>query len=243
MVADLAVARGVQLLGASRPRTGHPLVVLESRFAATVLGLVAGMLAGDRVVKGRTPFRDRVGDAVAAEVLTLYDDPTDAASLGSSSVDGEGLACRRVPLVDAGVLSGHLHDARSGRGMGVASTASAVRSVRSAPAPGHRALHGDPGDRPFAELVSEIDHGLLVASLQGLHSGVNAVSGDFSVGVEGVMIRGGEPAEPIREATLAGAIPRMLLDIAGIGAELERLPGGAVVPGIVVQGLTLGGDS
>lgn len=240
-VADLAVARGLQLLGAGPPTTGRPLVVLEPRFAATILGLVAGMLSGERVVKGRTPFADRIGDMVAAEALTIYDDPTDAESLGAAATDGEGLACRPVPLISSGSLDGFLHDTRSARGLDASSTGSALRSVRGTPGPGHRALHAAAGDGSLDEFIAGIEDGLLVASLQGLHSGVNAVSGDFSVGVEGVRIRDGALAEPIREATLAGAIPRMLLDIESVGADLEMLPGGSIVPSLVLSGLTLGG--
>ena len=240
-VASLAVARGLQLLGAVAPSTGRPMVVLEPRFAATVLGLVAGMLSGERVVKGRTPFADRVGDTVAADILSLYDDPTDPSTLGAAAHDGEGLACRLVPLITGGVLDGFLHDTRSAKGLGTSSTGSALRSVRGGPAPGHRSLHVVPGAGSLDDLVSGIDDGLLVASLQGLHSGVNPVSGDLSVGVEGVRIRNGELAEPIREGTLAGAIPRLLLDIRAVGADGELQPGGSFVPSLVVEGLTLGG--
>jgi PmbA protein len=100
-----------------------------------------------------------------------------------------------------------------------------------------------PGEGDLDAFIASVDDGLLIASLQGLHSGVNAVSGDFSVGVEGVVIRNGELAEPIREGTLAGAIPRMLLDVARVGADLERQPGGTLVPSLVLDGLTLGGGS
>jgi PmbA protein len=240
-VASLAVARGLRLLGAVAPTTGRPTVVLEPRFTATVLGLVAGMLSGERVVKGRTPFADRVGEAIAAEALTMFDDPTDPASLAAAAFDGEGLACRRVPLLAEGVLQGFLHDTRSARGLGTRSTGSALRGVRGGPSPGHRALHVAPGDGDLDGFVAGIDDGLLVASLQGLHSGVNAVSGDLSVGVEGVRIRDGHLAEPIREGTLAGAIPRMLHDIVAVGADLEHQPGGSIVPTVVMEGLTLGG--
>ena len=242
-VARLAVERGVRLLGAGPPTTGRPLVVLEPRFTATILGIVAGMLSGELVVKGRTPFGDRVGEAIATEALTMFDDPTDPDSLSASAFDGEGLACRRVPLISEGVLQGFLHDARSARGLGVSSTGSALRSVRGTPSPGHRSLSVGPGEGDLDAFIASIDDGLLIASLQGLHSGVNAVSGDFSVGVEGVVIRNGELAEPIREGTLAGAIPRMLLDVARVGADLERQPGGTLVPSLVLDGLTLGGGS
>ena len=242
-VADLAVSRGLQLLGAIAPTTGRPTVVLEPRFAATVLGLVADMLSGERVVKGRTPFADRVDDIIAAELLTMFDDPTDPSSLAAAAFDGEGLACRRVPLISAGRLDGFLHDTRSAKGLQTTSTGSALRSVRGGPSPGHRALHVAPGQGAIDEFISSIDDGLLVASLQGLHSGVNAVSGDLSVGVEGVRIRDGVLAEPIREGTLAGAIPRMLLDITAVGEDLEHQPGGSLVPSLVIEGLTLGGGA
>ncbi|MEZ5247538.1 MAG: TldD/PmbA family protein [Acidimicrobiales bacterium] len=240
-VAELAVARGLQLLGAVTPTTGRPTVVFEPRFAATILGLVAGMLSGERVVKGRTPFADRVGDTVAAEILSLFDDATDPDSLAAAAFDGEGLACRRVPLIGGGTLDGFLHDTRSARGLGTTSTGSALRSIRGGPSPGYRALHVAPGSGGLDDFIAGIDDGLLVASLQGLHSGVNAVSGDLSVGVEGVRIRNGALAEPIREGTLAGAIPRMLLDITAVGADREHQPGGSIVPSLVMEGLTLGG--
>ena len=242
-VARLAAARGVQLIGAGPPTTGRPVVVLEPRFAATILGIVAGMLSGERVVKGRTPFADRVGDHVAASTLTFADDPVDPDSLSASSFDGEGIACRRVPLISSGVLDGFLHDSRSARGLGTATTGSALRGVRGTPSPGHRSLSVAAGEGDLESFISSIDDGLLVASLQGLHSGVNAVSGDLSVGVEGIVIRNGELAEPIREGTLAGAIPRMLLDVVAVGADLERLPGGSLMPTLLLEGLTLGGGS
>ena len=240
-VAELAVARGLQLLGAVAPATGRPIVVFEPRFAATILGLVAGMLSGERVVKGRTPFADRVGDNIAAEILSLFDDPTDPTSLAAAAFDGEGLACRRVPLISGGALDGFLHDTRSAKGLDTTSTGSALRSVRGGPSPGHRSLHVTAGAGGLDDFIAGIDDGLLVASLQGLHSGVNAVSGDLSVGVEGVRIRDGSLAEPIREGTLAGAIPRMLLDITAVGADVEHQPGGSIVPSLVMEGLTLGG--
>jgi PmbA protein len=93
----------------------------------------------------------------------------------------------------------------------------------------------------MSELVASVDHGVLVQSMSGLHSGVNPTSGDFSVGVEGLMIRGGAPAEPIREATLASTIQRLLLDVRAVGGEREWTPGGTAASPVVIDAVTLSG--
>jgi PmbA protein len=90
--------------------------------------------------------------------------------------------------------------------------------------------------------VADVDHGILVQSMNGLHSGVNPVSGDFSVGVEGMMVRNGAIAEPVREATIASTLQRLLLDISAVGGEREWTPGGTGATALVIPGVTLSGS-
>jgi PmbA protein len=240
-VAAEAVERATRLLGATKPASGRLTVVLEPRLALTLLGIVSGMLAGDVVLKGRSPFAERVGEQVAAPALTLVDDPTRVESLGSEEIDGEGLACRPNDLLRDGVLQGFLRDSYTGRRTGLGSTASAVRGTRSLPGVGAQLLVMTPGTRSLEELIGGTELGLFVNSFTGLHSGVNAVSGDFSVGADGLMIRHGELAEPVRELTLASTIQRMLLDIAEVGGDLEWLPSGHGAASLVVRDVAVSG--
>jgi PmbA protein len=242
-----AADRATRLLGAVQPASGTVTLVLEPRMAATVLGIVAGTLNGESVLKGRSPFAERIGEPIASPLVTLVDDPTDPLSLGADSHDGEGLATRRVPLVEAGVLQGYLHNTMTGRRAGVPSTASAVRGYRSTPGVGAQALAIATGTGAGAgggldDLIAGVDHGVLVQSMTGVHSGVNPVSGDFSVGVEGLMLRGGARAEPVREATVASTLQRLLLDVAAVGSEREWTPGGTGSAALVIPGVTLSGD-
>jgi PmbA protein len=242
-----AADRATRLLGAVQPASGTVTLVLEPRMAATVLGIVAGTLNGESVLKGRSPFAERIGEPIASPLVTLVDDPTDPLSLGADSHDGEGLATRRVPLVEAGVLQGYLHNTMTGRRAGVPSTASAVRGYRSTPGVGAQALAIATGTGVGAgggldDLIAGVDHGVLVQSMTGIHSGVNPVSGDFSVGVEGLMLRGGARAEPVREATVASTLQRLLLDVAAVGSEREWTPGGTGSAALVIPGVTLSGD-
>jgi PmbA protein len=239
--AEDAVDRAIRLLGAVQPGSSSVTLVLEPRMAATLLGVVAGTLNGESVLKRRSPFADRVGAPIASPLITLVDDPTDPLSLGADSHDGEGLATRRVPLIVDGVLDGFLHNTMTGRRAGVPSTASAVRGYRSTPGVGAQALALATGTGSLDDLVAAVDHGVLVQSMTGLHSGVNPVSGDFSVGVEGLMVRGGQRAEPIREATIASTLQRLLLDVSAVGGEREWTPGGTGAAALVIPGVMLSG--
>ncbi|UDY34857.1 TldD/PmbA family protein [Dermatobacter hominis] len=241
-VAADAVERAVRLLGATKPASSRMTILLEPRLALTLVSLVAGMLGGDAVLKGRSPFADRVGEEIASPLLTFVDDPTRAESIAAEEHDGEGLACRRNDLVVDGVLHGFLHDSYTGRRSGVGSTASAVRGVRSLPGVGAQLLVMSPGTRSFDELVASIDHGLYVTSFAGLHSGVNPVSGDFSVGADGLLIEGGALGAPVREMTIASTLQRLLLDIREVGGDFEWTPGGSGACSLVIDDVSVSGS-
>ncbi len=228
-------------LGATKPPSERVTVVLAPPVAAAFIGVVASVLAADSVLKGRSPFADRVGEQIADERLHLADDPTDPTTLGAANFDGEGLAARRNALISAGVLRGFLHNAYTARRSDTASTGSAVRGTRSLPGVGTHAPVVATGDIAAGDLYASVGDGVLVRGVSGLHSGVNPTSGDFSVGAWGHRISGGELAEPFREATIASTLQRMLLGIGGIGATAERLAGGMSMPPLVVADIALSG--
>lgn len=241
-VADEAAERATRLLGATKPASGRMAIVLEPRLALTLLGIVSGMVCADDVQRGRSPFGDRLGELIASPLLSLSDDPTRAESLGSEEFDGEGLACRPNELIVDGVLTGFLHDSYTARRAGTVSTGSAVRGTRSLPGVGAQLLVMSPGTRSFDELISSVDRGLYVNSFSGMHSGVNAVSGDFSVGADGLEIRDGAIAGPVRELTLASTLQRLLLDIREVGGDFEWLTSGHGACSLVIDDVALSGS-
>ncbi len=242
VAASDAVERAVRMFGARPVPSQRLSIVLEPRVAASIVALAGGTLTGERMLKGRSPFADRLGEAVAVPTFSLVDDPTEPASLAADSHDGEGLACRPNALIVDGVLQQFLHNAYTGRRAGVASTGSAVRGYRSTPGVGCQALAVAPGAGTHDQLVSQVELGLLVDSMSGFHSGVNAVSGDFSVGAEGRMIRGGEVCEPVREVTIASTLQRLLLGIEAVGADREWLPSGMGSVTLVIGDVALSGE-
>ncbi len=241
---DDAVLRAVRLLGATKGPSGRQTVVFDRRIATTLLSVVSSALSGEAVAKGRSFFAGRIGELVGDASLTLVDDPTDPRAYGAAAYDAEGLACRRNVLIDSGVLRAFLYDTVSASRAGVTSTGSAVRGGFSGtPGPGCRALTLAPGPEGFGEddVLAAVGEGLFVQSMTGVHSGVNPISGDFSVGAEGLMIRGGKLAEPVREITVASTLQRMLQSLVAVGADVEWLPGIAAGQTLAVGDMQVSG--
>lgn len=240
--AQEASDRATRLLGATKPASDRVTIVLDPFVTAQFLSVVSATLNGEAVVKGRSLFRDRLGEQVASPILTLVDDPTDPRAYTATEVDGEGLAARRNELIRDGVLGRFVHSSYSARRAGTVSTGNAVRGgYAGTPGVGPLALQLQPGARSQAELVADVDHGLLVQSVSGIHSGVNPISGDFSTGAAGLLIRNGQVGAPVREFTIASTLQRMLLDVVEVGGDVEWLPMRAAGVSLVIRDVTLSG--
>jgi PmbA protein len=237
-----AVERACRLLGARQPKGRRLPVVLDPLVTRSVIGVLSAALNGESVLKGRSLFLGREGEPVAASIVQLSDDPTDGRALSASTHDAEGVPTRRNGLIVDGVLTGFLQNVYTGRRSGLATTGSAVRGgFKSTPGVGVRAMRLEPGTRTPEELMAVYPEALYVQSVSGLHSGVNPISGDFSVGAEGLMVRGGAFAEPVREVTVASTLQRMLLDIVDIGSDLVFLPGNTAGVTLLLSEMTMSG--
>ena len=234
--------RATRLLGATKPTSRRVTVVLDPYVTAQFLGIIGSTLNGESVVKGRGLFRDRLGERVAAPIVDLADDPTNPQAYTATDVDGEGLAARRNVLIDGGELRQFVHSSYSARRAGTTSTGNAVRAgFKGTPGVGCLALQLAPGARTQAELVADVDDGVLIQSVTGLHSGVNAISGDFSTGASGLLITSGTLGAPVREFTIASTLQRMLLDVVEIGNDVDWLPMRAAGVSLVIGDVTLSG--
>jgi PmbA protein len=232
-IGNEAAERAASLLGARQPSSRRCPVVFDAFVAASFLGFIGGMLSADAVQRGRSLFADREGDEIASQALRLADDGTAPDGLATAPFDGEGSPRRRVGLIEDGRLSTFLFDARTARKAGRATTASAVRSsYRSPPSVGTGNLVVEPGDASLADLVAAAGEGLYVTDVVGLHSGVNPVSGTFSVGATGRLIEGGELGAPVREITIASDLVAMLRAVQRVGSEARWVPFGGSVKAV-----------
>jgi PmbA protein len=225
-----AAERAIALVGARQPRSRRCPVLLDTFVAASFVGFIGAMLSADAVQRGRSLFAGREGEEVASPALAVADDGTDRDGVASAPFDGEGSPARRTELFRDGRLLTFLFDTRTARKAGRATTGNARRgSYRTPASVGTTNLIVEPGDEDLAGLARRAGDGLFVTDVAGLHSGVNPVSGTFSVGAAGRLIENGELGAPVRELTIASDLVSMLTAVRAVGSEARWVPFGGSV--------------
>ncbi len=237
--------RAAEMIGAGKPQSRSCPVVLDPTVAASFIALIGKGLSAGAVQRGRSPFSERIGEEVADGAFSLYDDGLDPEGFASAPFDGEGVARRRTALIEGRTLRTFLYDTYTARRGEAGSTGSASRSgYRSQPSVAPSNLIVADGSLDFAGLLREAGDGVLVTDVAGLHSGVNPVSGVFSVGASGRRIRDGELGEPLREFTIASDLVAMLRAVRAVGTDSRWVPfGGSVrTPSLLIGEMTIAGS-
>lgn len=244
-IAEMAVRRGLGVLGARKiPSTKLP-VVFDPYVAGQFLGVVGQALTGDAVQKGRSLFADKMGERVAAEGLTLVDDGRLKDAPGAAPWDDEGVPTRRTEVISEGRLTSFLYDTRSARREGRASTGNAARAgFKSVPHPSPTNLTFESSAVTAEEVLRRAGRALLVQDFHGVHSGANPVSGDFSVGATGLLLDDGAPGQPVKEVTIAAPMLDILDRIEVVASDRRWLPFGGSYGGAttLVSEMTIAGE-
>ena len=228
-----AVAR----LNPTRPRTARLPVVFDPRVAGSLLGHLVSAINGSAIARGTSFLRDALGQPVFGPAVQVRDEPRRVRGLKSRPFDGEGVPTRDTAIIRDGVLTTWLLDSRSARQLGLSSTGHAARGTGGPPSPAPSNLCLAPGPLSPAELMADIREGLYVTELMG--TSVNGITGDYSRGAAGFMIRDGALAEPVAEITVAGTLQEMFRHLTP-GSDL-RLRRGTDAPTVRVEGMTMAG--
>jgi PmbA protein len=227
--------RAVARLNPSRPKPGKYPVIFDQRVASTLLGHFSGAITGSSIARKTSFLRDKLGQRVFAPGITIVDDPLRARGLRSRPFDAEGVRVSRQELVSGGVLNQWIAESASARQLGIAPTGHAGRGVGGAPGASPSNLYMEPGPRSREELLASVAEAVLVIELIG--QGVNGVTGDYSRGAVGFMVRGGEIAEPVAEITVAGNLIDMFASLESASdLEFRR---GIDAPTILVPEMTV----
>lgn len=242
--ASEAVADALGKLGALPVPSGTYPVVLYNAAVADLLTAFSRMFSAKEAQRGCSLLADKVGARIASEAVTLWDDPFNAVS--PRAFDGEGVPCRRKAIIEKGVLNTLLHNLQTAAKAGCESTGNAGRpSAASRIGVSPTILVLQEGKSSLDELLARMGDGLLITDLDGLHAGVDYISGDFSLKATGVRIRAGKRAEPVTQITIAGNFVSLLNGVVAVGSDLRfALPGAFHVgaPSLLLDGMQVAGS-
>ncbi len=239
-----AVENALGKLGASPVDSGCYRVLLQPFAVGDLLAAFAPMFSADEAQKGCSLLAGKEGQTIANPLITLWDDPFDP--IAPRAFDGEGTPCIRKAVIERGVLKTLLHNLKTAKKAGTQSTGNASRrSAASTVGISPTVFRLEAGAQSLDELIQELDHGLMITELEGLHAGVDAVSGDFSLKAAGFLVENGAVVRPVSNITVAGNFVSLMQDVVAVGSDLRfGMPQGGYFasPSILVSGLTLAGN-
>ena len=240
-LAKEAVEEAVSMLGAKSIKSGSYPVIIKNETMGDLLSAFTGIFSAEAVQKNLSLLKCKLNTQVASSAFTLVDDPFMEDGLASGSYDSEGAACTYKKVIDNGTLKTYLYNLKTAKKDGVETTGNSKGGNSIGPSN----FYIEKGSKSLEEIQNTISHGLLITSLEGLHAGLNPISGDFSLSSSGYEIVDGKIARPVEQITVAGNFFKMLMEIEEIGNDLKfGMPGASYIgaPSIKFKSLAIAGE-
>ncbi|HEV2560880.1 MAG TPA: TldD/PmbA family protein [Rhizomicrobium sp.] len=229
--------RTIARLNPRKVKSAPVPVIYDPRVSAGLVGHFSGAISGASIARGVSFLKDRMGEAVFARGINIIDDPHRLRGLRSKPFDGEGVANKRMALIENGVLKTWLLDCASAKQLGLTTTGHAARGTGGPPSPSSTNLYMEPGSASPEALMADIAEGFYVTELMGM--GVNGVTGDYSRGASGFWIENGKISYPVSGVTIASNLKEMFRNLTPANDLLFRY--GTNAPTLRVEGMTLAG--
>ncbi len=245
IIAKNAVERSTALLGARKIKSQTIDLLLDPYVALQFLGIIAGIICADAVQKGKSLLAGKIGSRIFSKDFNIIDDGTLNTGMASKPFDGEGVPKGKTMVFENGILKSYLYNTYTARKDKTLSTGNASRgSYKSLPETGISNFYIEPSIKTKDHILSKIDRGFYVLDIIGLHSGINPVSGQMSVGAKGIFIDKGLLTFPVKEVTIATDLLSFCSSLAEVGDDLKFMPSGGYIgsPSMLLKDITLSGS-
>lgn len=239
-IAKKAAEEALSQLGSRNIESKEYPVLLTNYAAANLFATFSGNFSAENTQAGISSLKDKHRTKIAAEKISIVDDPFHEKGLNNRTFDGEGVAAKRLTLVESGVLQSLLHNQKTAKKDQTETTGHASKdSYKSAVKVGPSNLYIEPSDTSFEDLLASMEEGVLINNLSGLHSGANTVSGDFSVAANGFYVKDGKVQYPVNLMTIAGNFYQLLKDVKEIGSDLTFPLSPVGSPSLLIKSLSV----
>lgn len=241
-MAKQGVEEALSKLGGKSIASGTYNTIIYNEAMVQLLETFASTFSADAAQKGLSLFKGKEGEMVASSLVTIVDDPLMEDGLASAPFDDEGVATFTKELIYEGKLNTLLHNLKTAHKQGVKSTGNGFKASYASPVNVSESnLYLRAGEKSFEDLMKEINEGIIITDLAGLHSGANTVSGDFSLAAKGFYVKNGEKTFPVEQITVAGNYFDLLKNITAIGNDLKFPLSNVGSPSVIAKGLSIAG--
>jgi PmbA protein len=244
-IAFQAVKKSTSLLGARKIKSLKTDLLMDPFVGAQFLNVISGIVSADAVQKGKSLFKGKIGKKIFSIDVDVIDNGIMRGGMATQPFDAEGVPKGITTVFEKGVLKNFLYNSYTARKDGVKNTGNAVRSsYKSIPETGPSNFYMENGIKSFEDLLKKIDRGFYVIDIMGVHSGVNPVSGQISVGAKGIWIENGHFAFPVKEVTIASDIFSICKSLAETGNDLKFMPSGGYTgsPSLLFREIAVSGN-
>lgn len=241
-IAKEAVEEGIAMLNAKPIPSGDYRIVLRHDVSSDLLESFTSIFSAEAVQKDLSRLKGKLGEKISNELITIVEDPFMENAISSTGFDSEGVATKYKKLIDKGVLKTFLHSLKTAKKDGVEPTGNGYKGYKSSISIGSSNVYIEPSETSFKDMISDIDKGLMVTEVQGLHSGLNTISGDFSLSASGFLIEDGKIGRPVNQITIAGNYFDMLNDVESIADDLKFSMSSVGSPSMKIKKLSIAGE-
>ena len=247
-IAADAVENAVSTIGAGSVPSGKYTAVISNKTMATLLMTYSSVFSAEAAQKGLSLLNGKEGEKIAADFITIVDDPMYHDNVIKRTFDGEGVATYAKNVVEKGVLNTLLHNLKTAAKAGVKSTGNAGRPsyasvISVSPFTFYIQPEGNVQEKAQVpeELLRKAENGVYVTDVTGLHAGANPVTGDFSLSAKGFLITEGKKGAPVKNFTVSGNFFELLKNVEILGRDLDFVQGTFGSPSVLVRELAIAG--
>lgn len=228
----------VKLIGSKSIKSGKYRVILLNEVFSDILGMLVSMISAENAHKNMSPLRGKIGERVASEKLTIKDLPYHPLSISNLPFDTQGVPTREKIIIENGVFKTFLHNLKTAKKDGVEPTGNAYGT---AILPINLVV--EPGEKTFDQLLMQLGDGIVIVNVEGLHSGANPISGNFSLSAKGLRVENGEITHGVEQITISGNFLELLKNIEELGTDVRATMGmsSVVTPSVLVSELDIAG--
>lgn len=241
-IAKMGVDEALSKINSNVIKTGNYKIALYNEAMVSLLSAFCGVFSADATQKGLSLLKDKENTMIASEKVTIIDNPLLDNGLSSAPFDDEGVATFKKEIVSNGKLTTLLHNLKTANKANTKSTGNGFKSsYATSVAVSPSNFYIEKGNLSFGEILENIGEGLLITDFAGLHSGANAITGDFSLAAKGFYIKDGKKEYPVDQITVAGNFFKLLKDIEEVGDDLKFPLSSVGSPTVIASGLSVAG--